>query len=446
MNTLLLAFGLLTMVSLGAIILIGYVKRRHDLISVRNLILLGGVFFVGASTVNAALSPGGYADYTTSDVLNFIAGVVIFFITFLLWYRWFKPSRVLGSKLFRRWPPTGAGPLGVLAIVSVVIALMKVFYIPIPGVAPLMSMIGDKAAIIALALAFAAWYQQKNNTLLLTIFIGIVLFAMVWSLSTGTGRRALVGVVAVFPVVAYWQKYRYAPARRVLPPLTLLSVAGLMVIAGYSSFRHEAQSHESTIANAIARAKQLPSAIVSSDVWGNEIWDFLGQNATEASLLAIHIHTRNEPISPFHSLIFYVTNPIPRAVWEDKPVGYGYLLPQEIYEIKGSRATWGPGIVGHAFHEGGLHMCVFYAVLFATIFRFFDELLMRQPSNPFLAGMLAAAAGDLGGLVRGDIVIFGVQATAAVIAGFVIAGVGRICVGRSVCYSDVPMSYVPRSG
>jgi hypothetical protein len=114
-------------------------------------------------------------------------------------------------------------------------------------------------------------------------------------------------------------------------------------------------------------------------------------------------------------------------------MGLGYTLPKDS-RAKGTRATWGPGIVGHGFHEGGLHMLVFYAVLCAAGMRFLDELLARQPGNPYLLGAFAAMSGHIIGWPRGDIATFSVQIIGCFLAAIVLNWLGRVVFGTGVVY------------
>jgi hypothetical protein len=132
-----------------------------------------------------------------------------------------------------------------------------------------------------------------------------------------------------------------------------------------------------------------------------------GGDAVEASLATIRLYDGTLPISPFHTITYVIANPIPRAWWEDKPLALGYTLP---IDIGWSRAhgdvNLGPGIIGHGYHEGGLFFIAFYAFLYASIMRFFDSLLVRDPGNPYLLGMLGSFSAQVVAFSRGDIGLY----------------------------------------
>ena len=125
--------------------------------------------------------------------------------------------------------------------------------------------------------------------------------------------------------------------------------------------------------------------------------------------------------------------------WEDKPEALGTTLPRDTRKWSGGE-NWGPGIIGHGFHEGGLYILVIYAFMVGTVLRFSDELLARQPNNPYLLGMLAASSGQIVAWPRGDIAVFTMQIVSAVASGILLVTVARIFFGKGVAYSDGPSS------
>ena len=151
-------------------------------------------------------------------------------------------------------------------------------------------------------------------------------------------------------------------------------------------------------------------------------------DTTETAILAISMYGPDKafPHQPFHALYFIAANPVPRMFWEDKPKGLGFMLPQEHYELPGSNATLGPGVVGHAFHEGGLYMCVFYGVFFALFLKFGTEWIRLEPGNPYLLGVFAAASSNILTIPRGDIGVMSMQVISAATCGVIVFGVMRL--------------------
>ncbi|HYO26090.1 MAG TPA: hypothetical protein VEQ85_14200, partial [Lacipirellulaceae bacterium] len=97
--------------------------------------------------------------------------------------------------------------------------------------------------------------------------------------------------------------------------------------------------------------------------------------------------------------------PIPRVLWEEKPRQIGLTLPYDsgILDQRTARTNWGPGIVAHGIHDGGMAVLLLYAVLAGGLVRYVDELLLRHPGNPYLMGFLGGASVQIVGFTRGDI-------------------------------------------
>jgi hypothetical protein len=312
-----------------------------------------------------------------------------------------------------------------------VLALGSAFPAPIMWLAQVMVHVGNKAIVFALVLAFAAWYRQRSNPVLLLTLLAVVLFALVLAIRAGGGRRTFLGVMMTVPLCFYWLGLRYKKPVFNLTLAGLFAVLVILLVGAYTQVRHfdrRGEKKERNLMNSFAALQEIPSHLFELDV---EVLG--GQNAAQTSLAAIHLYTTELEPRPFHTLIYVLVNPIPRAVWPDKPVGLGYSLPKDS-RVRGTRATWGPGIVGHGFHEGGLHMLVFYGLLCALALRFLDELLVRQPGNPYILAAFATMTPHIVGWSRGDIGTFTLQLIACFLAGAALGFLGRLFFGTGVVY------------
>ena len=95
---------------------------------------------------------------------------------------------------------------------------------------------------------------------------------------------------------------------------------------------------------------------------------------------------------PFNTFKFFLTYPIPRSLYPDKPEGLGSVITRQVLK---KTTTWGTGVAGHAAYEGGIIIAIMFGYLAGFGCRIFDDPLWRQPTNPFLIAMLAAAAMQL---------------------------------------------------
>jgi len=443
MDSVLLIFAVVFIIVMLWLTLVPYLKGRRDLATFYNLFLLGSLVFVGLSAINTATGMRHFMNYDQATYLWFMAGVAVFYTTFLLAYHTLKFPRRWAGRWLRKWPGVSPSVLAFILPLCLLFSLAKISPVPIPGLAQASAIIGGKTVAIGLVLAFIAWWQQRMNPILLALLVGYVIFGLLLAVYGGTGRRELISVLLAVPLAAYWIHFRYYRPRKTLTLALFAGLALTLLVGGYTNIRRSIGDHQS-LTGVVELVTTIPSQVTQIDYTR-----LMGQNATEASLLSIHLYRvsdRLEP-QPFHSLVYILVNPIPRRYWPDKPVGLGYSLPKDAGA--NTRATWGPGIVGHGFHEGGLMMLVFYGALAGAAMRFADELLVRQPSNPYILGILAGCSSQIFGWPRGDIGTFTLQIIAVVLAGLLIAWAGRLFFGTSQYYprtdhlssSNLPVSF-----
>ncbi|QDS97528.1 hypothetical protein [Adhaeretor mobilis] len=429
---LLILFSWILIAVLGLAILVPYIRRRSDLITAKNIFLLGSINFVGIAGLVSGYSSEKFKilEYERSDYMLFMCGAIVFFVTMFASYHLIKFPKRLAGKYFRKWPSASGTTLFVMLGIALLMGLVSAFPPNIVGISSSIVHIGNKGTSFAMALAFVAWYRQKKNPILIAGLLAVLLFSMLLAIRGGGGRRSFVAVLAAIPICLYWLSLRYRKPKLTLSVIAGIGVLGFLALSAYTVVRHfdrRGDKTERTFASSFEAIKLIPSKLFNSDVDA-----MLGQNAVQVSLTAIHLYRDAYRPEPFHTVYFVLSNPIPRALWENKPVGLGYSLPKKT--TARTRATWGPGIVGHGFHEGGLHMLVFYGLLVGVSLRFFDELLVRQAGNPYILGMLTAMSGHLIGWTRGDIGTFTLQIILSAIAGLLIAFVGRLITGTGLEY------------
>lgn len=416
-----------------ATVLVPYIRRKSDLLTCWNFFLLGTISFVGLSTLEAYTQPDLFRqlEYSPADYEKFIWGLVTFYVTLYLGYYWIKLPRRIADRFPRKWPPASTTVLFFMLPLMMVMAVGSVYPPRIPIVHQFFTQVGNKAIVFALVLAFVAWYRQKVNPVLLIALAVVIVFGTVFAVMQGGGRRTLLNVFIAIPLCVYWLTLRYKSPWLNLALACGFGIVTVFGVAAYSRVRHfdrRGERLERTFQNSVNALRQLPSYLSNID-YG----EFTGQHAVQFSLAAIQLYTTGEKEpDPFNSFIFLVTNPIPREYWEEKPLPLGYTLPFDVHSP--TTANWGPGIVGHGYHEGGLHMLAFYSFLFGMILRYFDELLRRQPGNPYLLAAFAAMASHIFGWTRGDIGTFNIQIVGSCVLALILAWVGRILFGTGVVY------------
>ena len=435
MQWLLIPFGWLYIIAMFLAIVVPYLRGRADLLTPWTLFLLGSANFIGYAAVQSgnAESFQQYDYNTDATYLWFIAGAMVYTVAAFAAYYWFHfPTRAAG-RTFRRW--VGSDSTAVLVLLlsfCAALSLGTVLYPNIQFFGQIVSMMGQAAGPIAMTLAFVALLRQPYNPVVWAIFVITLLLTFGISMAAGTGRRSLLSTAMAFPVVAYWLWARYRSAASNVIVAALLGGLIFITLAAYTSIRHRHQDDApNPVAHAIGSLKMMPAAMMGM---GNT--RILGGDAVEASLAAINTYGVRKPHEPFFTVYYVLGNPIPRAFWPSKPIGLGARLPYDCGWGGRNHGlfNWGPGIVGHGFHEGGLHMLLFYGLLSGIAFRYADELLRRQHDNAILLGVFAAASGQIVGLVRGEFGLFIVLIIAACLTGWVVNAIGRIFFGTGRVY------------
>ncbi len=416
------------------LIIVPFARGKSDLITSWNLFLLGSINYVGIAGLNAGNFPELFRvlEYSRADYVDFITGVMAFFISLVLVYHYFKFPRKMAGRTMRKWPPGTPAVLYFILAVSIGMAVLSLSPPPIPGVRQIIAQLGNKAIVLAVAVSFAAWFRDRTNPILIGTLIVVVMLSLLLAIAAGGGRRTMLGVVAAIPICLYWFMLRYRSFTYNAIVFGTLGALSFLLLLGYSQVRHfdrRGENTERSLANSASALLKLPTTKFDATALNS----MLGQNSVQFSLAAIHLYRHDHETEPFHAIYYVSTNWIPRIFWENKPIGLGYTLPKTA-QARGTRATWGPGIVGHGYHEGGWPMLVFYAVLVASSLRYLDELIVREPRNAYLLAAFAAMSGHIFGWTRGDIGTFTIQIIGAVLVLLLLGILGRVFFGTGVVY------------
>ncbi len=413
-------------------VVVPFLRRQRDLLTTWNLFLLGSACFVGLSGIGTTSYPNRLVQQTRADYLWFLSGVITFYFTLWLTYNYFKWPRRVAARRLRKWPKMNSSVLLVLMPLCLVMSIGIILPPQIQGLGQVVANVGKYGSVYGTVFMLVLWIRQPLNPLYVFLLAGVSFYSFGLSMVGGSGRREMVAVLAAFPTVLYWMRYRYASRAKTLSIVVALGVISIVVLNAYSTIRHTREAR--SLMTAVRLIQELPKHL--TDTTG--MAQMLGQDAVDVSLLSIHVYQTERwegfDVSPFHTVSYVLVNPIPRAFWENKPEALGHALPRDTNLWTGGE-NWGPGIVGHGFHEGGLHMLVFYAILAGAALRFFDELLIRQPNNPYLLGMLATCTGQIVAWPRGDIAVFTMQMVGAIFGGFFLAAIARIFSGKGVEYT-----------
>ena len=451
-------FGWLVIIGMALWIVVSYLSGKHHLITVRNTFLLGMIPFIGSSAIACATYQEPIGQYTPFIIQQFIICFGIFLVSFSVVYYFYRPP-ALAVNYFATAPPyTRSQPLffAFFSVFTIVVAqlLARQFYVPV--VSELASRVAPSCAIFGTVFSFGVWMRDRTNPLLLIVFISLFFISAVFAVYSGGGRRILLGVVGGLGVYYYWNDMASRNTNRI-KTIAILSVfvsAVFILITAYSEVRHfdRGKNKQSrTIEKSAEVLMEVPNRImnIKTTVTSERFHNDFGQNGVNCSLYCIYLNdkwagqeSRHGLTFPqyFHTLWFVVANPVPRRLWSylptraEKPNGLGLMLPK--YYNRSFIVNWGPGIVGHCFHEGGLWMAVFYGLFFGCLFKLLDVVLEKERLNLFVMAMMAAALPQIAMLSRGDNGIVLLNVIFAFILFVFMRRCGFILYGRTIRNSN----------
>jgi hypothetical protein len=252
------------------------------------------------------------------------------------------------------------------------------------------------------------WYRNRLNLLWLGLFIFVLLTTGFLAILASGGRRLVLSVfLAPVLVFYFYQARNWRPAKSI--GIFAIAMAGIFCLSlMYSTIRHFdrrgefAQQRERSAARALEAVKGIGGMGWLEHFRNDMLWS-LSQHVVHYGMLTDRFVSmdRLEP-QPLNTFKFILVYPIPRRMWRDKPESLGRIIT---HQVLGRTTTWGTGVAGHAAFEGGLIVAAMFGYMAAFGIRFFDDPLRRQPTNPFLIAMLAAAAMHIVAWPRGDLAV-----------------------------------------
>jgi hypothetical protein len=426
MQWLLILSGITMLVACLAMVIVPYLRGRADLLTTWSLFLLGLANFVGISAIQSGTAENhAYGIFGTPEYWRFAAGSLVFLAAVSITYYKFQWPRRLAHRRLQKTPPVAVTPMIFAMCVCAVLTIAGIKAPNVQFIGQILIFIGLSAANYAGAFAFYIWDERRFNPAALALLAGGVGLGVISSLGQGSGRIYVLTTLMTVPFCWYWKTLRHKPVRNTLIPLGVGLLLTFFVLQGYSAIRHLRRDPDASAAQlAISRLKAIPEA------FGRGGTSLFGGDTTDASLLAIQRYTTVAEPHPFFTVIYVLSNPIPRAWWPEKIGSLGETLPKDIgIWSRFGYVSLGPGIVGHGYHEGGLHMLVFYGFLIGSALRFIDELLATRSDNAFLVGMIASIGGFFFALPRGELGLYIVHIISGFLTGFLLNIICRVFFG-----------------
>jgi hypothetical protein len=403
----LVTFGIAVIVILSCFIAIPYFRGKSDLLTGWNGLLMGLINFIGLGSIAVKYIPGlawrqlDWFQPSVKEVQWYMLATSTFIATLLLAYYYNSPAKKFAENRLRKWPEvTPVLTLFVIACCFVfqcaaIVCQTSVFFGPVTFN---LAWIGAPAACV---FSFSLWNRSRSNLVWLSLFIGVFLWTVLYSMVMSGGRRLVLSAFLGPITCLYWDQVRYWRPSRAIIATGLAAVFVIAVSGVYSKFRYY-EGKQRTASGVVQQLRQVRERGNWLGVIMQDRLDYFAQSTGHYSLLTQRWVAQNVlPPVPLNTLRFLAVYPVPRRFWPNKPEIIGVKITRDAVGVR--TTNWGVGIAGHGAYEGGIPALILYAILLAAFMRLIDEPLRLQPNNPFLQYILASAFPHIVAIPRGDL-------------------------------------------
>lgn len=388
--------------SLVLMVLFQYLRAKVDILSLRNLFLLGFIIFQSNNAARV-LWIEYFGEYPVVDPqttgLKFVFMSVLFLVVFLAAYHSgilvskFAASR---AKAYRTPSVTSMLTLAVVFVMTGVLCRMVLAKLPVYLFPQVFMPIGSGLVFVAVAIAGTAWAPRAFNPVVGGIAAAIVIMAMI-PIIGDFSRREILGLSMAFLWGAYHSHWKFMSPGAALMRLAAVGAAGAMLLAAHTAIR------------GAFIGKQVPIGEVVRMLMGAQIRDGAtdlasGQDAGAISMWLIETRPGQYEYDTLHTARLLLTHPVPRKLYPEKPIALAQMVPKQSGSIVDKAETYnvGPGIIGHIANDNPWLTLAPYAIFLGLFLRLLDDLVKWNAANPFVLLPIGVGLGQIVALARGE--------------------------------------------
>ena len=406
------------------------VRKDVELLSVRNMFLLGFLNFVSASATTSLLL-GDYG-LMRLDTPGF-TGLLMFALScafLFLFLRHWRRSRIADRISRYGFRERIVSNIGLIATAWAVVGVGFLCRFPlavIPFLGIVTSIIAAGMFNAAVGIGAWAWMRQPLNPVFGLNFLGLLLVCSVLLLAGAFGRREVLGLLISVAFAAYWARFRFSDTAGLVVRVAVVSTLAFVPMVLFTATRGEDRRERSGAEYLAAFVSVSPGEFAEA---GRDLLS--GQMAASNSMWLIEHMGETHPYDFLHSLRYMVEKPIPRKYYPGKTDGLGHTIVSDagIYGYADS-FTIGPGIIGHVWNDFPWVTLLLYPWLLGIYLGTLDRLIQRYPNDACMVAICTAGIGHVIGMPRGDLGNFASNAIFGVIGAFIALQVVSRLFGRS---------------
>jgi hypothetical protein len=385
---------------------------NREALSMKSMFLAGFALFQPGSALFTLLT--GEVDVVGPNdegtaALKFAVMSSAFLVLFGLFYGRASPIMRLATRGVDEPAVSGNGlvVIGMISLAGGVVLRDVLGLVPVLGVLTIML----SAGFFTTACGCAAWAvaREPRRLGMVAIAMMVILGTALALLQNAFSRRGL--VAAVFSTI--WAAYFAGLRSR--SRLGLISVTVVVGMLGFAFVLLQSATRGSKgRGGSIAEYVEAFTRIETRDLVEPALAMASGQFAGVNSMWLLETYPSQHAYWPLHSVWYFLTQPIPRIIWEGKPWSLGNEMVHQVgvTGVKRDEFSLGPGIIGHINVDVPFIALPLYAWLLAWAIRYMDDRTSANATNPFIVIPISAATSQVLGMPRGELGLFAFNALA----------------------------------
>jgi hypothetical protein len=405
------------------LIISDYLRRKSDLLNIRNIMLGGFIVYQILSPANTLFSQRAekFRIYDMADAgWQYLILMYPFLFCMLIAYKYGWGVK----KLAHRFPVYRGDmteqTLLFAAVLGTVGAILIRLIPPVPGIIHASFFISTGLATASTGLITWWWMRRSLNVNRLVVVLMVTFANLVIVTSGSFSRRPIIAITLMFTWAVYYANVRYQHNRTKVLTMVLSALLPLVILGSlFTSARNQSIREDSGL-------DIVKMMFVEGNI-SEGLEDMLGgQLVGEGSLWCVENFPEHLQQDHLLSLRYYFLANIPRSLWPGKP----YVLSTRVADLAdiegvrqdrsrgGTGVTLPPGVVGYIAAEGGIYAALIYGLVIGLIARFLDELIVCNAHRVLIIIPIAASLGNMLGLLRGDLAMFSISATWSMVASY----------------------------